>query len=1099
MMKKLQYFSRIASSALHRFVFSAALLFMSTGVAWSDNSIFTYVGTVNVNDVVYECYEGNFWGTFYYAYVKAIVSSESEVVIPSYVMKNDTKYYVDGVSYNPVTGDFSSGISNSSITKLVFTDDVYIKAGKYLQGNTFSCPNLREIVFKDGVSFMDDTYYYYFGDNHDITVYVSGKTESQIAELRQSHPIWSAFAAVYPYYNNFDYTLATVNNEQTKIVDLQDYGSYGDSGTENLPAVVTASGNNCLSGKLESGRNYATVSLYNNNRVPHLYRNGTEVQLKFLKRGNLNYAYYDELNLSESVVYTWASTDKECAVTIRQKQTDGTQKTGTVNYQHVLSGLARYGSFNAAQETITCGQGRELTLKVPFDTQKLNSVKMDGVTYNNFTSANSRYTIKLPVAAKTTMSVELIWNEPPTYSSAPPMVTVMRTGEGQVVFKGMNFLFSQHEGEEVWEERVVADCVDPVTMVTVPDEDYHGDPLADGCWSFRVEMTPPHGHVLKNFLLGHAESTIAGTDRPGMVWEDYTANSTYMTYDASAGTYVFDMDGDYMEFGSGSDYTLLVTMGPPESAIETGATLNFVRVGGGDNQSWIYWHDTDFDYYFNDGSSRVTIPFEELTDLQMYVTVKDGERVKIFKDGMNVTSQFQFNYNEYSKELDKESATYTVVYEKDDAVRTSFDWVVITQEGMSGGDVAMSYKENTVLQQLESGVNKITIAEKNLTQVRLTIPILEGMKVLILRNGEDVSSHFTIEDVYYIWDIPHMDLDDAVWSISYSASNELIAFADDAVKQICVDNWDVNGDGSLSYEEAAAVTDLGELFKGNAEITSFDELQYFTGLNTIPAYAFSDDSALKSIVLPKSVVKVQARAFYNCTSLENVVLPDSMEMLNTLAFQNCSKLPSITLPKKGRLTMGYGALGNAALATLYLPANLVKVYDYVLQNCNNLVGISVDEGNGIYDSREGCNGIIETASNKLVAACKNTVIPETVTALGDYAIYKISGLTKLVLPEGLTTVGSHSIQDCPNLTSVVSHIQEPPTITSTNINGLASNCVLTVPRGKRDAYIAAGWTTAIFKGGIVEEEKANVGDVNGDGSITIADVTKLVNIILGKE
>ena len=118
---------------------------------------------------------------------------------------------------------------------------------------------------------------------------------------------------------------------------------------------------------------------------------------------------------------------------------------------------------------------------------------------------------------------------------------------------------------------------------------------------------------------------------------------------------------------------------------------------------------------------------------------------------------------------------------------------------------------------------------------------------------------------------------------------------------------------------------------------------------------------------------------------------------------------------------------------------------------------AVDEGNGIYDSREGCNGIIETASNKLVAACKNTVIPETVTALGDYAIYKISGLTKLVLPEGLTTVGSHSIQDCPNLTSVVSHIQEPPTITSTNINGLASNCVLTVPRGKRDAYIAAGY------------------------------------------
>ena len=792
MMEKLQFFNRIAPSALHRFIFLAALLFMSTGVALSDNSIYTDVGSVRVNDVVYECYECNFWGISYIAYVSDIYSNESEVVIPSYVIKNDRKFNVEGVAYDPVKGDIFSRIVNSTITRLVFTNKAYIKSGRYQYGNTFSCPNLREIVFKDGVSFMGDTYYYYFGDNNDITVYVSGKTESQIAELRQSHPIWSAFAAVYPYYNEFDYTLATVNNDQTKIVDLQDYGSYGDSGTENLPAVVTASGNNCLSGKLESGRNYATVSIYNNNRVPHLSRNGTEVQLKYLTRGNLNYAYYDELNLSESVVYTWASTDKECAVTISQKLTNGTQKTGTVNYQHVLSGLTRHGSFNAAQETITCGQGQELTLTVPFDTQKLNSVKMDGVTYNNFTSANSRYTIKLPVAAKTTMSVELIWNQPPTYSSAPPMVTVMRSGEGQVVFKGMNFLFSQHEGEEVWEERVVADCVDPVTMVTVPDEDYYGDPLAEGCWSFRVEMTPPHGHVLKNFLLGHAESSITGTDRPGMVWEDYSANSAYLTYNALTGTYVFDMDGDYQEFGSGSDYTLLVTMGPPESAIETGATLNFVRVGGGDNYSFIFWHDTDYDYYFNDGSSRVTIPFEELTDVQMYIGVKDGERAKIYKDGMNVTSQFEFKYNEYSKDLDKESATYTVVYEKDDAVRTSFDWVVVAQDGISSGDVAMTYKGNTVLQQLERGVNKITIAEKNLTQVRLSIPILEGRKLLILRNGEDVSSQFSIEDIYYIWDIPHVDMDDAVWTISYLPAND----------------GDVNGDGSVTITDVTKLVNI---------------------------------------------------------------------------------------------------------------------------------------------------------------------------------------------------------------------------------------------------------------------------------------------------
>ena len=65
---------------------------------------------------------------------------------------------------------------------------------------------------------------------------------------------------------------------------------------------------------------------------------------------------------------------------------------------------------------------------------------------------------------------------------------------------------------------------------------------------------------------------------------------------------------------------------------------------------------------------------------------------------------------------------------------------------------------------------------------------------------------------------------------------------------------------------------------------------------------------------------------------------------------------------------------------------------------------------------------------------------------------------------------------------------------------MLSICKLTVPRGTRDAYIAAGWTEDIFKGGVVEAEPEPTSyDVNGDGSVTIADVTKLVNVILGKD
>ena len=73
---------------------------------------------------------------------------------------------------------------------------------------------------------------------------------------------------------------------------------------------------------------------------------------------------------------------------------------------------------------------------------------------------------------------------------------------------------------------------------------------------------------------------------------------------------------------------------------------------------------------------------------------------------------------------------------------------------------------------------------------------------------------------------------------SLAAWGDNIVFADENVKALCVAKWDKNDDGELSEEEAAAVTYLGEVFKENEVITSFDELQYFTGLTSIGSKAF---------------------------------------------------------------------------------------------------------------------------------------------------------------------------------------------------------------------------------------------------------------------
>ena len=214
---------------------------------------------------------------------------------------------------------------------------------------------------------------------------------------------------------------------------------------------------------------------------------------------------------------------------------------------------------------------------------------------------------------------------------------------------------------------------------------------------------------------------------------------------------------------------------------------------------------------------------------------------------------------------------------------------------------------------------------------------------------------------------------------------------------------------------------------------------------------------LESIIIPNNITSIEKMAFGSCTKLLSIIIPKNVTSIGEWAFENCIKLTSITIPN-----------------------NVTSIGESVFYGCSNLGLIVVETGgNTKYDSRNNCNAIIETSSNTLIAGCKNTIIINSVSTIGNNAFSGCS-LNSITIPNSVTTIGNGAFSGCSGLNTVVSEIENPFAIDENVFyyynKDIYATATLIVPSGKKSAYQnMAGWSkfqniVEVGEGGIIGYE-----------------------------
>lgn len=333
--------------------------------------------------------------------------------------------------------------------------------------------------------------------------------------------------------------------------------------------------------------------------------------------------------------------------------------------------------------------------------------------------------------------------------------------------------------------------------------------------------------------------------------------------------------------------------------------------------------------------------------------------------------------------------------------------------------------------------------------------------------------------------------------------------------------------------------------------TSLETVTLPARLTSVGRYAFYGCTALHDIPLPATVKSIGENAFLGCAQLGDQTLPAALKTIGPYAFANCTGMGHVAIPQ-GVTSIGRNAFANCtsleAITVEEGNANY-RDADGVLFSADGRQLITYPAGrpDAAYHMPEGTTAVTIGAFAR-TTRLRSLVLPASLTAIGDNAFEDIRSLQTVAFPATLTTIGQKAFYYCTNLQvvclppsvqsvgkdafvgceaveilrlpaslasmganaffcaeelppgsdkqpksalrAVVCDADVPPTVASVFVN--YTNCRLFVPAASTEAYSSAEtWKRFDSVAAITP------GDVDFDGTASVADIMTTVGVVLG--